>query len=281
MADIQQVHSITEPIPSVPAIGPAPKRSGFGIAALAVGVVALAGSLVPVVTYGAGILALVGLVLGVVGLRAGHRRRGVAVGGVAVSGVALLLSIALAVAYSIVIASDADAADVAGPAASARPGGVQAGTEGGQSPLGSRARPAPLGTTVQIDSAAGPVDWEVTLGSPTLDADDLIAAESDLAEPAPAGFQYAMIPVTVVYRGTETGTPWADLAVDFVSAAGTAHSSSETFAVAPEPLTDVNELTPGASGTGNVVVAVPRADAEDGTWVVATVFGDRYHFTAR
>src|SRR3712207_7277116 len=52
---------------------------------------------------------------------------------------------------------------------------------------------------------------------------------------------YAMVPVTVVYRGTESGTPWAELAIDFVSAAGV-HSSSDSFVVAPTPLTDVKEL---------------------------------------
>jgi hypothetical protein len=286
MADIQESHGIDEPVTLAspltsqqPAL--APTGNGLGVASLIVGIVALLGALVPIITFGAGIVALVGLVFGIVALRRRNRRRGFAIAGTTVSGGAVLLSIVFTIVYPIVLALGVGEASPAAPmpvhtADQAGPGDGAAAYE-----VGSRENPAPLGTTVEVRSAAGTVDWEVTLGRPTLDAGELLAADAPATEPAAKGFQYAMVPVTVVYRGTETGTPWAEFAVDFVSAAGATHTATDTFAVAPTPLTDVKELAPGASGSGNVVVSVPMKDVAKGAWVVTSMVGDRYFFAAR
>jgi len=276
MADTQRVHSVVGGAPE--AVHPrGTERSGLGVAALVIGIVALVGSLVPIVNYATGVVAIVGLVLGIVALVQKNRRKGVAITGTILSGVALLLSVVLAIVYSLAIANGVvGAVPAVGGAQNPGPDRDAAADE-----VGSRENPAPLGTTIQIGSTAGMVDWDVTLGAVTLDADDIVADENRFNEPAPEGFQYAMVPVTVVYRGADTGTPWAELSVDFVSAAGTTHAASDSFAVVPSPLTDVNELFPGASGSGNVVVAVPSADVEKGTWVLTTLFGDRYFFSAR
>ena len=276
MADTQRVHSVVGGAPE--AVHPrGTERSGLGVAALVIGIVALVGSLVPIVNYATGVVAIVGLVLGIVALVQKNRRKGVAITGTILSGVALLLSVVLAIVYSLAIANGVvGTVPAVGGAQNPGPDRDAAADE-----VGSRENPAPLGTTIQIGSTAGMVDWDVTLGAVTLDADDIVADENRFNEPAPEGFQYAMVPVTVVYRGADTGTPWAELSVDFVSAAGTTHAASDSFAVVPSPLTDVNELFPGASGSGNVVVAVPSADVEKGTWVLTTLFGDRYFFSAR
>lgn len=280
MADTQQVHSVVEPLGPVPTPWPAPMRNRLGLAALIIGIVALVGALVPLVNYGAALVALVGIVLGIVGLCRKQRPKGAAIAGAVVSGVALIVSIVLAVVYSVAVATVTSdhVAGAGGPTTGIDAAPSEDAPAGGRP--GTRGNPARLGSTVKVDSSAGTVDWEVTLGPATLDANDDVAAENEFVETAPEGFRYAMVPVTVVYRGTETGTPWAELSVDFVSADGTAHASSESFAVAPSPLTDVNGLAPGASGTGNVVVIVPSADVEKGTWVLTTMLGDRYFFTA-
>jgi hypothetical protein len=280
MADTQQLPSTEEPVRPASSPTPAPTRTGLGVAALVLGIVALAGAVVPIVNYGAAVVALVGLVLGVLAILVKNRRRGVAVAGAVVSAVALILSIALALVYSAVIATVVG--DAAPASTASAPDAGTPSAEDGAVPddRGTRGNPAPLGTIVEIDSSAGTADWAVSLGPATLDADDIIAAEKESAESAPAGLQYAMVPVTVVYRGTETGTPWAELAVDFVSAAGTTHTSSDSFASAPTPLTDLKELSPGASGTGNVVVAVPTVDVEKGAWVLSTMAGEQYFFAA-
>jgi len=278
MVDTQQVHSIEEPVrPSFPPT-PAPVERKLGVAALIVGTVALVAALVPVVSYASWAVALGGLVLGVVALGRKNGPRGAAVAGTMISGVAVIASIVLALLYSLVLPA---VPGEAVPTPPPRSGGAEptAGT-GGTDELGTRLHPAPLGTTVEFRSSAGTVDWEVTLGPAMLDADDVVAAENAATEPAAEGFQYAMVPVTVVYRGTESGTPWDELAIDFVSPAGV-HTSSDSFVVAPTPLTDVKELRPGAAGTGNVVVSVPTKDAVKGAWVVTSTAGDEYFFTAQ
>jgi hypothetical protein len=286
MVDTQQVHSsVEEPFrplsASTPSTAGAPEGNGVALAALIVGVVALVAALVPFVNYGSWLVALVGLVLGVVALARKNGRRSVAVAGIVISSAAVIASVVLAILYSLLMAT---AAGMAEPAPTPGPAGADpspAGHDGATNGLATRENPAPLGTTVRVPSSAGTLDWEVTLGPAMLDADEVVAAENPSAEPAPDGSQYAMVPVTVVYRGAESGTPWAELAVGFVSAAGTVHSSSDSFAVAPTPLTDVKELVPGAAGTGNVVVPVPAEDVAEGAWVVTSEAGDQYFFAAQ
>ncbi|OUE19801.1 hypothetical protein BFL34_01944 [Clavibacter michiganensis] len=89
---------------------PAPPRerktsNGVGLAALIVGVVSLIGSVVPLVNYASGFLAVVGIVLGIIGLLLRDRPKGRALGGLTVSVAALILSIVLAIAYTVGIAA--------------------------------------------------------------------------------------------------------------------------------------------------------------------------------
>ncbi|RIJ17064.1 hypothetical protein DZF93_13640 [Clavibacter michiganensis subsp. insidiosus] len=85
---------------------PAPPRerktsNGIGLAALIVGVAALIGSLIPLVNYASGFLAVVGIVLGIIGLLLRDRPKGRALAGLIVSVAALILSIVLAIAYTV------------------------------------------------------------------------------------------------------------------------------------------------------------------------------------
>ncbi len=92
--------------PPGPAAGPsgagAPGTNGWGLAALIVGAVALVGAVIPFVNYAVPVLAVVGIVLGIVALVLRGRRRGSAIAGLILSGVALVLSIVLAIVYTVV-----------------------------------------------------------------------------------------------------------------------------------------------------------------------------------
>lgn len=262
-------------------------KNGLGVASLILGILAFIGAFIPFINYGSGLLALVGLVIGAVALSRKGKSKGAAIGGVVTSAIAVVLSIILAIVYT--------AGFVAAVDSSLGTTAAQKADESGQAPAekdsaedapaaaepGSRANPAPLGSVVEL-SSAGAVEYEVTLGASTLLANDLVAAANQFNDAAPEGFQYAMVPVTVTYMGIGTGTPWIDLQVKFVSAAGTTHTSSDVSAVDPAPtMMDINELYPDASGTGNVVIAIPTADAALGTWTVSSLFGDSYFFTAQ
>lgn len=138
--------------------------------------------------------------------------------------------------------------------------------------LGSRSAPLPIGATVVIDDEMGGV-WEVTLLPPTLNANEIVLAENMFNEEPPKGLQYALLPVSATYLGEETGTAAWDLEFAFVSAAGTTHKQFDVAAVGPDELSSVNELYNGGVAEGNIVIAIPSADAESGTWRVSTSWG--------
>lgn len=139
---------------------------------------------------------------------------------------------------------------------------------------GTRENPLPLGTPVTVEDYDGPA-WEVTLGAPTYDATEAVRAANQFNEEAPAGLTYVVVPVTVTRLGAAAEAPWIGLNIEYVTASGTTHTSADTMAVAPEPtFNDINELYTGASGAGNVVLAVPTGDAGTGAWKISAMFGD-------
>ena len=87
------------PLPSSvpPGQGEPPRRNGPGLAALIVGIAALALAVVPIVSVAAFLPALAAIVLGIIGLVLQGRRRGSAIAGLALGGVALLVAVVIAV----------------------------------------------------------------------------------------------------------------------------------------------------------------------------------------
>ncbi|MGD8166695.1 hypothetical protein ACEXOS_005690 [Herbiconiux sp. P16] len=80
-----------------------PRRTnGLGVASLIIGIVAFIGAFVPFVDYATGVLAFVGLVLGVVGLFLAGRAKGAAIVGTILNVVAIAASVILAIVYTVV-----------------------------------------------------------------------------------------------------------------------------------------------------------------------------------
>ncbi len=150
-------------------------------------------------------------------------------------------------------------------------GGGAEGTSG-QSDAGKRDNPLPLGSTVMIGTRGAP-EWEVTVGPATLNATDAVLAENQFNDPPEDGFQYALLNLTVTYVGETSGTPWFDINISYVGADAVTYRSSDSFAVAPSPFSDINELFPGGTGSGNVVIAIPGETAAEGTWRIGVSFG--------
>lgn len=275
--------SATAPSASAPVNPTASPGKALAVASLVIGIVALLGVAIPVLNVFSALLAVLALILGIVALTRATRK-GLPLSGVIVSGLALLLSVIFIVVYIAGFTSavgdirndtsvvegeeDASAEDV--PTEEPQP----------DSEVGTRANPASLGTTIEI-TELGEVVYELTMGPSTLDATAIVLETNMFNEAPPAGFQYALVPVALTYVGSETGTPWLDITVEFVSAAGTTHTEGDSLAVAPAPtLFDINELYPGASATGNVVILIPIDNAAAGTWAVSTFFGEPFFFTA-
>ncbi|TFD50228.1 DUF4190 domain-containing protein [Cryobacterium frigoriphilum] len=294
MSDSQQIQS---PPPYSPQLEtPAPQsKNVLGLISMIVGIAAFVGAFIPVLNYITGIIAIAGIVLGVLALLKKDKPRKAALTGTITSSVALILSIVLAIVYTGAIMKAVEEAQGGISASETAPdAGTDAGTddtvpsddasdEAVEEPsgdeVGTRGNPAPLGTLVELSDRTG-LQYEITLDTSTLNANEQVAAAYEYNDVAPEGLQYAMISVTAVYKGADSGTPSYDLDIEFVSAAGTTHTVNDAYVFGePAPaLSDINDLYPDATGTGNVVIAIPAADAANGTWVVSSFFGDSKFF---
>jgi hypothetical protein len=134
--------------------------------------------------------------------------------------------------------------------------------------VGTRTNPVPVGTTFQVGD-----NWEVTLAATNPDATAAVMAENQFNEIAD-GRAAVMVPITVKYIGTESGTPWLDLSFSFLGASGNsfATGSDDSCGVIPGDLMDVNEMFPGAASSANECVAVPVSDIPGGAWIVEESF---------
>ncbi|MDI1343657.1 MAG: hypothetical protein PSV22_06105 [Pseudolabrys sp.] len=266
------IPSAPEPAPVVPH-PPAPRGRGLGIAALVVGVLALVCAVIPGLSFVAFIPGGIAAVLGVIGLATKSPAFGQSLAGLILGPVAIIVAIVVSVAF---IASNATPDVSAGAPvtnSNSKPTSKPEPVAPPAAEAGTRDNPAPFGSTVEISDNSGPI-WNITLGAANLNAGDVIAAENQFNAAADAGFQYVIVPVTYTYVGKTTGTPWLDTDIVFVAAAGTTHE--QEFVVAPTPITDISELYPGASATGNLVVMAPTADIEKGTWAIGPRFGDKF-----
>ena len=251
---------------------PAAAKSALTLWALIVAIVAIVSAIIPGLSFIAWVPAVVATILGIVGLTTKRPGRGKALTAVILGPVALLVAIVVSFGTIAAGVSSAlpttdtkqDAAEA--PASETEPEAAEQGT---------RENPAPAGSTVVVSDVSGEI-YEITFGAATLDANAMIAAENMFNAPADAGSQYILVPITFTYVGTETGTPWIDLSFAYVSAAGTTHDSTSTFVVAPQPITEINELYPGATASGTLVLMVPSTDIEKGLLTVSPLFGENY-----
>lgn len=83
---------------------------------------------------------------------------------------------------------------------------------------------------------------------------------------------YASIPVTVKYVGDQSARPSNELEFTFVSAAGQSYDGG--LVVIDDQLNDVDKLFPGAKGSGDVIIEIPKKDAAEGRWGVNYIFSD-------
>lgn len=188
---------------------------------------------------------------------------------------ALLLSAALAMAGCSGVDPDGTGADIVAQRNNATDPGSGAGggagndDAGGDKP-GTRQRPVPAGTVVNIG------DWQVSLGPTSLDATAQVAAENQFNDPPAAGRQFVLVPVNVAYTGTGSGTPWLELSIRFYGSGGNTFGASgaqeDYCGVVPSSITDVSEMFPGAKASGNACVSVPGDQVQGGSWIVEESF---------
>lgn len=120
------------------------------------------------------------------------------------------------------------------------------------SDTGTRENPAAIGSVISGD------EYDVTINSVTLNANDAVLAANQFNEAPPEGSAYAVINATITYTGEESGLA-AMVGIDYVTATGEVITSTDTMAVAPEPALGLDELYTGGTVTGNTTLAIPVA----------------------
>ena len=126
-----------------------------------------------------------------------------------------------------------------------------------------RENPLPLGSTIETD------EWEITVHSVNLNANDEVAAENEFNDPPADGNVFILVNLTATYQGddAEGSIPWAT--VDFVSSGGNTFSGSDSFAIAPDMFDSLESLYEGASTRGNILIEVPKNEVSKGVLAVS------------
>jgi hypothetical protein len=249
---------------------PAPRgTNGFGIAALILGILAILGAAFPFVNVVSGILALAGLILGIIGLTRKGTGKGTAVAGTIISGVALIITIVASIIFFATINAVVDdeapvvIEETEEPAVPEEPAA--------DAVLGSFENPVPLGTGVTI-SLNDVETWLVTVEGSVLNANEVVAG-ADPSNPAPdAGFQYALLDMQFEHIADGEASPADDLNLLFATSPDDVFLESEVTAVTPAPSwRDIRDIQ-RASISGNVIVKIPTGSS--GRWAVNPIGTD-------
>jgi hypothetical protein len=140
----------------------------------------------------------------------------------------------------------------------------------GDTALGTRANPAPFGATAQIG------DWQVTLLTVDLDAEERVLAENMFNDRAPEGFRHILIEVEATYVGSDSGDPFWDLSWKLVGNRG--NTFEDSCGVIPTPLRDGGETFPGGAVTGNICVVAPEDQLAGGAVIAEGLFRESRTF---
>lgn len=136
-------------------------------------------------------------------------------------------------------------------------------TQDSNSARGTRDKPLPIGTTVEVG------DWQVTLAAVNTNALDVVMAGNQFNRPPAEGRQFVLFSVDATYVGSESGTAMVDLNWAVVGAGGNtfgnAGAQEDYCGVIPTPLNSTGESFPGATVSGNECVSVPADQIQGAT----------------
>ena len=248
---------------------PAPVKKGrntVGIVALVMAVIGVIFACLPGALIVGWILLPISFIVGLVGLFRRGEAVWPAVTAVIVSVVGTIIGVFV---FLMVVGSAVDEAISSASAVSASPAPDGALSNSGGSAAAdsaqgkSRENPYPLRTEISSK------DWKVVINSVTFNANDAVAAANQFNEPPAEGKEYVLINYTATYIGNDpAGETPAFVLVDFVTADGVTIDGADSIAAAPDAIDSLTVLYKGASVSGNVVRAVPSANAQDGVLAV-------------
>jgi len=257
----------------LPPSAPTPRRgNGFGLAALILGIVALLGAAFPFVNILSTILAVVGIILGIIGLTRKGAAKGTSIAGTIISGVAIIVAIVAGIVLSLGLAALNSALETPGPVESTSAAtdtpvndDLKQVPDGG---VGSFANPVPIG--VPVTFTIKDVDtWVVTVQSSTLNANDLVAAADPTNPTTKDGSQFALVNARFEHVADGVATPSDDLSIVYATAPGNYYREGDVPAVTPAPSWRDIVGIQRASIAGNAIAVIPT-DAV-GVWGITPV----------
>ncbi|WP_152229363.1 MULTISPECIES: hypothetical protein [Arthrobacter] len=243
---------------------------GMALAGLILGIVALFLFWIPIISWLALILALIGLGLGIAALVTAVRQRtsakGLSIAAVVVSGVALVAAILVTAFWGALFNAVEDEvssnpSSTRTPSATASP----SASASGSSSATASAELLPLGTAAEVG------EYSVSVSSVQLNATDAILGFNEFNQ-APEG-QYVLITLDVVYNGNEEGDPWLDLRTNFVGSDSRQYDESTCLAVLDLQGTSVPTLENGGAAQYEVCMDVPATALPGQRVLVEETFG--------
>ncbi len=283
------------PASAPPGMQPPEERNVLGIISLVCAIIGFVFACIPGALIVGWVLLPIAFILSLVSLFLKGKKKGAGVAGLIISivgtivGVVVFLTVVATAFDDATSGGDFDYSTPAQPAtstpaspdatntpssATAEPTAEESAEAEAPSPgEGTRTNPLPIGSTFSQG------DWEVTVNDVNLDATDEVMAENMFNEEPAEGDVYILVNVTVKYLGNDSEGAYPYVDVSYVTAGGNTRESYDTFAVAPDPLSDANTLYHGAEESGNVVLAAPNDSVEEGTLAIsAGFFGDKVFF---
>lgn len=292
-----------EPPSPAPAQADDKQRNTIGTVALVVAIVGFIFACIPGALILGWILLPIAFVLSIVGLAQSGKKKGTSIAAIILSIVGTIVGV-LVVLFGVASAIDdafesepvevispeeqdeAEAQDdAADEPAEAEP--VEADEaevsdedeeEGDPDPegdVGSRSNPVALGDTFTSR------DWEVTVVSFNPDATDEVLAANQFNEDPESGNVYALAEVEVTYIGDDSGIPWIDVSVAYVTEGGNVTKTSDIGLVSPSPsFQDIGELYEGASDSGYKAFEIPKGE-EGLLRITPGIFGDDVFVTTK
>lgn len=243
---------------------------GMALAGLILGIVALFLFWIPIISWLALILALIGLGLGIAALMTAVRQRtsakGLSIAAVVVSGVALVAAILVTAFWGALFNAVEDEvssnpSSTRTPSATASP----SASASGSSSATASAELLPLGTAAEVG------EYSVSVSSVQLNATDAILGFNEFNQ-APEG-QYVLITLDVVYNGNEEGDPWLDLTPAFVGSDSRQYDESTCTATLDLEGTSVPTLENGGAAQYEVCMDVPATALPGQRVLVEETFG--------
>lgn len=242
---------------------PAPrKRNTLGLISIILAVAGFALAIIPFLGVVGWPLLIAALILGIIGLTRKGQPKGTSIAGLVLSVLAMILAPIIALTWFVGSVEEAQKTDVDTSTSADAAEDAEPAEEPAEAAGSSRDNPAPIGSMISGD------EWDVVVNSVTLDATDAVLAAENVFNDAPAeGSEFILINVTTTYTGDDKGMP-VFVSVGYVTPEGNTIDGLEDIVIAPEPLDTLSELYSGASATGNIVLTVPSATADQGVLVI-------------